>query len=510
MCKKLIYSISFVLVLGLAGSAMAQTYRDWDDGDPGDHLWSSPRNWNPDGLPTMIGSSNNRTRIESGSGHGNYPILDATIFAVDPNGAFTDRLYVGHLQGDGSTAKLWVMDGAKLTIGDDLNIAYDDNSHGICYVSGRSTVIDILDGVKVGRRGDGTLAMTGGTINVAGTIEIPSTTTTKSLNIGHLQLDGGTINCAELVMRPDSYSKGTMDVRAGTLVINGDAVSTVQKYIDNGWITAYDRNGGGILHLDYNVTNSGKTTLKATHVLNPRPADGSSVSAGAGQLQWTLPEPNKPGGIVTCDVYFGTNPTVEANAQVVTRQAVESVSVTLVPLTTYYWALDLYDSSISNTEPFMLSPIFTFDTMNQPPVVNAGGDIVAVLKDGPKTGNLDATVTDDGALVAYTVHWTVLSEPSAGAVAIKSPNAVDTSITLSAVGQYVLQLEAFDGEYTSSDTVTINVYDDSCQAAQSLPSYVPLVGDLNGDCKVDDDDLALLQENWLKDNSLTEDWIEVD
>jgi len=72
------------------------------------------------------------------------------------------------------------------------------------------------------------------------------------------------------------------------------------------------------------------------------------------------------------------------------------------------------------------------------------------------------------------------------------------------VGEYVLQLEAFDGEYTGSDTVTINVYNDGCQAAQSLPDYVPLVGDLNGDCRVDDIDMALLQENWLQDNSLTE------
>jgi len=31
-----------------------------------------------------------------------------------------------------------------------------------------------------------------------------------------------------------------------------------------------------------------------------------------------------------------------------------------------------------------------------------------------------------------------------------------------------------------------------------------------GDCKVDDVDMALLQENWLKDNSLTEDWFKVD
>jgi len=78
--------------------------------------------------------------------------------------------------------------------------------------------------------------------------------------------------------------------------------------------------------------------------------------------------------------------------------------------------------------------------------------------------------------------------------------------TLSAVGQYVLQLEASDGEYTGSDTVTINVYNDNCEAAQSLGDYVPLVGDLNGDCKVDDVDTALLQENWLKNSALIEDW----
>jgi hypothetical protein len=44
-----------------------------------------------------------------------------------------------------------------------------------------------------------------------------------------------------------------------------------------------------------------------------------------------------------------------------------------------------------------------------------------------------------------------------------------------------------------------------------MPDYVPLVGDLNGDCKVDDvnDDvnMALLQQNWLKDNRLTEECV---
>jgi len=135
--------------------------------------------------------------------------------------------------------------------------------------------------------------------------------------------------------------------------------------------------------------------------------------------------------------------------------------------------------------------------------VNAGADIMTWLQDGSRTGTLDATVTDDD---PYTVRWTVVSEPVPGAAVIQTATAEDTRITLSATGQYVLQLEASDGEYAGSDTVTINVYNDSCEAAQSVPGYLPLVGDLNGDCRVDDADLALLQENWLKDNSLTDDW----
>jgi hypothetical protein len=104
-----------------------------------------------------------------------------------------------------------------------------------------------------------------------------------------------------------------------------------------------------------------------------------------------------------------------------------------------------------------------------------------------------------------TVQWTVLSEPddpNSPDAAIADPSAEDTSITLSALGEYVLQLEASDGEYARTDTMTINVYNDGCEVAQLLPDYVPFPGDLNGDCKVDELDLAILEEDWLKDNSL--------
>ncbi len=145
-----------------------------------------------------------------------------------------------------------------------------------------------------------------------------------------------------------------------------------------------------------------------------------------------------------------------------------------------------------------------------PPEVDAGADIVTWLEGDSRTGNLDATVTDDGAISPYTVQWTVISEPAEGAGVIETSTAEDASITLTALGEYVLQLEASDGEYSGSDTVTINVYSDSCQATQSLPDYVPLVGDLNGDCRVDEADLALLEENWLQDSLLTEEWFKVD
>jgi hypothetical protein len=142
---------------------------------------------------------------------------------------------------------------------------------------------------------------------------------------------------------------------------------------------------------------------------------------------------------------------------------------------------------------------------NPPPVVNAGIDLLTWLgEDGTRMKNLDATVTDNG---AYTVQWTVVSEPNDPNnpdVLIADPSAEDTSIALSALGEYVFQLDAYDGEKTGSDTVMINVNEDGCEAAKSLPDYEPFPGDLNGDCKVDDLDMAILEEDWLKDNSLTE------
>jgi hypothetical protein len=42
-------------------------------------------------------------------------------------------------------------------------------------------------------------------------------------------------------------------------------------------------------------------------------------------------------------------------------------------------------------------------------------------------------------------------------VVLETPTTDDTNVTLSRLGEYALQLDAFDGEYTGSDTVGINI-----------------------------------------------------
>jgi hypothetical protein len=54
-------------------------------------------------------------------------------------------------------------------------------------------------------------------------------------------------------------------------------------------------------------------------------------------------------------------------------------------------------------------------------------------------------------------------------VVIADPTALETMVTVSAEDSYVLQLEANDGEYTSSDTVTINVHPDDWTNSVSAP-----------------------------------------
>ena len=416
MFRKLICLVSFVLVLTLVGNVSADI--QFPD-TSGDHLWSTPENWATGALPTL---NDGYLRLFTLPG----PIIMAGESYV------VNGIHLGNTGG---------VEGA-LTL--------------------QGGTLEVLGALNCGFKGPGTVNMIDGTLLIPNTLKIAR----DPGAVGHINLKGGTITANNFLMREKEDAVGTMDVGGGMLTINGDQISLVQEYIDNGWITSYD--GNGTLNLEYNVANPGQTTLTAVHKLDPDPANRTIVRPGSVELSWTPPDPCAPGQPVFVDVYFTDDLqalewfTDPAAIQVVNKQDVTSVVVQTQLKTKYYWAIDTYIGS--DNDP-VFGPIFSFVADNAAPFVNAGPDISTFLQDGTRTGPVSGIVTDDGEIQPYTVTWSVVQQPSDADPALPSaviadPSALQTTVTVSAEGVYVLQLEANDGEYTSSDTMTIDVHPD--------------------------------------------------
>jgi hypothetical protein len=174
---------------------------------------------------------------------------------------------------------------------------------------------------------------------------------------------------------------------------------------------------------------------------------------------------------------------------------------TLQNLTTYYWTVDCDDPS-AGLIPGLMWDFYVNN--NSAPVVDAGPDQAVWLgmsgTSGQEVVNLDGTTSDDGLPnppAAYTVLWTQVNN-GAPAVTISPDNVNDTSVTITARGDYEFMLTADDSEAPASDTVRIVVGDDACDASHINTGAAYDAGDVNEDCIVDMQDLALLiAANWL-------------
>jgi len=472
------------IVFCLAGILEAQN-NQWNPPSPTKKLWSDAGNWGLAVVPTTAHKAQFTSQSEC---------------IVDFDGAECNQLDLGG-------GPLRVFGEGVLTVNDWFIAGYGDGDVGSIEVY-NGGVLNCMQRFYIGRLGEGSLAVyEDGTVNMLGqNLHVAQ----NAAGTGVVTLEGGSINILEGTDAHGLRNTGnnaTVNFRGGLMrlrdtQLNQDYLNTA---INEGIVIAYDGIGEVVVTTD---ESAGIISIRGVHPLNPSPSDDGSSSPGDVELSWTLPDPLVAGQPVSVDVYFTDDLTAlsqftdPASIQVVNNQSVTSVVVQTQPKTRYYWAIDAY---VGGADDPVIGPIFSFLPDNPVPVVDTGADLVTWLgEDGTRIKNVDATVTDND---AYTVQWTVLSEPddpnNPDAV-IADPSAEDTSITLSALGEYVLQLDAFDGEYTGTDTVAINVYIDGCEAAQSLPDYVPFPGDLNGDCKVDDLDLAILEADWLKDNSLTE------
>jgi len=211
MCvKKLMCLASFVLVLALVVDVQAATIH-WN-GNGADDLWSTLENWST-GAPPTVADKFRMIQIEGGP-----TIVNEGAVALDG--------WVGApLEGD-KIADLTV-DGGTLTTGAFIVVGRRNGDNGKLIVNSGS--VRVGNTLYLGHTGEGALDMTGGTITAPANLVIGLNSTA----VGHANLDGGIINAGGLVMRQQVGSVGTMDVKAGTLVTDGNDLGAIQGYIDN-------------------------------------------------------------------------------------------------------------------------------------------------------------------------------------------------------------------------------------------------------------------------------------
>jgi len=503
--------LMLIVLMSLPGFAWADNVYNWTGAINDD--WMTAGNWDVAAVPSDGALGDDADAYVGSTTPFIWPVLDSGDIPF-----LIDDLWIAN--GSGLSGELLVQGGVNLQCGDDIKICFEAGSVNAKFtIKGTGTTVIGQKSLELGESGTVVIDIDGGKLEI-GEIDKPkwnmivaagadSNVTIKISNGGVLEHHGdyaedergGLIigeGTALIDIVSDSGSGG------GTLKLKNDVTELVRSLYRDGIIVA----DGGARDVEIQFIN-GYTVVTASTLstrLNPSPTDGSTVLAGPTKLQWTLPEPSSPGGIVTCDVYFGTNPYVEANTKVLTGQAIESVTVTLAANTNYYWALDLYDSSISTTGPSYLSPVYTFNTMNMAPVVNAGDDIDTWLNNGLRTVQLDSVVSDlDGGPGPDTLAWTVIAEPNElNPAQISDPLAANPTVTVIEPGSYTLQLEAGDGELTAADTIQITLYSDACEHAKNQEGFELIPGDINEDCIVDELDLAILEERWLQWNYSTE------
>ncbi len=268
----------------------------------------------------------------------------------------------------------------------------------------------------------------------------------------------------------------------------------------------------------FGVVLAGERRIPIT-ATRPQPSNFGNASPSLTQLCWTNPLPSQPEGQITCDVYFGST---EPNAllphyglQKIAAQTTGTCVALPYALTAYkkyYWMVDVYDSS--KTPSLTEGMLWQFSTDNAAPIVNAGADQYLWLNNAgdpaAATVNLAGTVSDDGLPSGILTRlWTQASGPAQ----IIDPNGViiatqvvantnNISLVLPAAGTYQFVLTANDSAITSSDTVQIVAAATPCLAAKAMPGYVPITGDIDGDCFVNLNDLAVFATHWLECNSL--------
>jgi hypothetical protein len=300
MCRISVSVISFVLLLSMAGSATA-AYDQYSG--PANGNYNTAGNWALGYVPT--------TADKAGFKTAGGPLVNSSTPTCDQ-----------WTLGGTSGGIITIASGGSVQTNGRVSFGQSAGENGTLVMTGGTAAFGA--NVDLGYAGSGTIDMSGGTITIATTLSIATGTS------GDIYLDGGTIACNALSMT----SKGAIDITAGTLIINGDARTTVNGYVSNGWITGY--NGSGTVNVNY---SGGQTIVTASsgssppgQAANPSPSNSATGVSTTADLSWSAGS-----GATSHDVYFGTS---SPGAYQGNQTGTTFDTGTMANSTTYYWRID--------------------------------------------------------------------------------------------------------------------------------------------------------------------------
>lgn len=258
----------------------------------------------------------------------------------------------------------------------------------------------------------------------------------------------------------------------------------------------------------------------------PTPANNSTVLLSLESLSWKNNPAKDPADIISCNVYLeAEGPVIDPNfhsapiATGVTSGIVNlaAAGVTLQDNKIYTWRVDSTDPNTPGSPATTPGALWTFQIGDVAPLVSAPNQYVW-LQNGIGQFTLTGSYTDDGKSSIVRAEFVEGNHEKAAATTVTmgtqthDPVAKTVSVPVTvantagglANGWYGFTLEVEDGAGIGSDPMNVGVYGTCLEAALEDPADTTIEltwpdghGDINGDCKTDLADFAILASSWV-------------
>ncbi|MCK5564358.1 MAG: hypothetical protein KAJ07_03855 [Planctomycetes bacterium] len=444
--------------------------------------WGDPNNWT-NGLPVLVGdSSSYGTHTKAAFNVANAAECQVT----DVKGC------VNVVVGDGGQGDdvLRIMNGGDLTSTSWLAVGYSRNCQMIVETGGVANI-----GGHLWMAATSVLAtncvldINGGTVNIGGNIGLGTVDAVNpSGGVAYINVNDGVLNLDHWNAAQSIQDGSVLDIELGYVTIGGDQTEAVSGYVAAGRITAYG--GSGRVLYDYNITNPGKTTIRGIYIIeNP---------------SFELYDPNGGPDFDVATGWFRENYAVDANC----------LLPTIEPQDVGYgsadnWLNNLNTIGLHPKDGNRLLMLSTGNISSRDPIYHSKAWQTINVQEGDRISGyyffgtcdyLDSVEYDDYATISLTNNV----DPNSHILLVnKSVEEVgDHSSTAG--------WERFEHRFTSDEA---GLYDLTFFVTDVVDSKVnsylgvddlqlcaaPAYGDINYDCQANNLDFAVISSNWLID-----------